>query len=425
MFYQSDEFAKAGNETNFLEVYLKSMIHSVRVASDNFDGNEELGEQLAADAEEFGKDLKTVNPEPGARLQFSLLVDNGIEGYVYNWTESRTFDGSKPLSILSHVGGDPALMWAGRANYNMEDYELGVKWLRRVFDRVREHVPQAMDNSEEAETFLNFIDQSREILSDCNQTTKTKWMPSTADGQSAFVLDFELAKDKWHPMMPSGDDVVPLPGLALVFSVSDSQLFREAAGEYFDQLQGFVDLLGELPDSQIPPNFEIPRPESRELGNATMYYYPIVDQIGLDPDLLPNAAMNEDTTVLTLSPVQSERLLTETPLRIAGSANSPLSDTNQPLMMAMHYNNAATMDAVQLWANYAYELYQQYAPAPNDFQPGPYDPQPRQEPDEIIELVKVTINLFKCFQSYSSTTYLDEGAQVTHYLYHFKDTGNE
>jgi len=63
-------------------------------------------------------DLQKYVPEPGASMSFSFLTERGLERFCYDWTQELTDDGTKPLSILNHVGGDPLFLSVGRQKYS-------------------------------------------------------------------------------------------------------------------------------------------------------------------------------------------------------------------------------------------------------------------------------------------------------------------
>ena len=71
-------------------------------------------EQIRKDAAELAADLKQVFPEPGAMMGLGFLTDRGLETYRYTWGEHRMLDGSKPVSLLQHVGGNPAIAAVNR-----------------------------------------------------------------------------------------------------------------------------------------------------------------------------------------------------------------------------------------------------------------------------------------------------------------------
>ena len=68
-------------------------------------------------------------PEVGAIAGVHFLSENGIEGYQYDFGESKRLDGSKPLGLMQHVGGSPLLAAIARGINSPEDYDLMVKWL--------------------------------------------------------------------------------------------------------------------------------------------------------------------------------------------------------------------------------------------------------------------------------------------------------
>ena len=67
--------------------------------------------------------------EPGASASFSFLTPRGYESYSYNWTQNKTLDDSKRLTLLDHVGGNPVLAAVSRSKYSPQQYDMLVKWL--------------------------------------------------------------------------------------------------------------------------------------------------------------------------------------------------------------------------------------------------------------------------------------------------------
>src|SRR5690606_27563431 len=83
---------------------------------------------------------------------FSFLTDRGVEGYTHDWTENKYYDGSRPLSLLDHVGGNPLLAYVARGKYSPEQYELVRKWAKKSFGYFEEFAVPQMD-AEGQETF--------------------------------------------------------------------------------------------------------------------------------------------------------------------------------------------------------------------------------------------------------------------------------
>jgi hypothetical protein len=128
-----------------------------------------------------------------------------------------------------------------------------------------------------------------------------------------------------------------------------------------------------------------------------MFYYPLPDVWGIDKQVLPNAALAEKIAALTLSQEHSERLLTPTPLKISGG---PLADLKRPLAAATHVNFAGLIDLLAGWTDTA-----------ASFAPGGGD---EKRVSDALQQARTVFEVLKCFRSYSSATYFEGGARVTH-----------
>lgn len=432
--YASSEFISSLSDTENLGMYFENMFKGIRKASNDFDGNEALADLLETDVAEFGAELQQFIPKVGAYLDFSFITSEGIEGYSYNWSENLVFDDSKPLTILNHVGGNPAFVFAARSKQNMSEYDFMVKWGKRCFEHIEAFGPDAIEDVEERERFESVLAQIRPILVALENTTRNKLIPALADGQSALILDFKTAKDSWHAMMPPAETEIPFPALAVVVSLSDSGLFKDAMRDYFSFAQQFADMLKDFPETEIPEDYEIPRPDSNPLGDGTQYSYPVLADAGFDGDIVLNLSLNDEIAVFSFLPQQSKRLMAKTPLELEG----PLADSERNLMFALHYDNVATVEAFEKWGMYIVELWFglprnedfflfQFKQLQDEEDEAPVDEVLRDDelsdlgPGDFIELANKSLNLFKCFRSYTAAGYMEDGAQVTHYLFRFKD----
>ena len=79
-----------------------------------------------------GINLARYMPEPGDASGIAFLTDRGYEGFQYSDAKRPMMDSSKPLSILSHVGGNPMLVVATRSKQNIQDYEEAIAWLKKT-----------------------------------------------------------------------------------------------------------------------------------------------------------------------------------------------------------------------------------------------------------------------------------------------------
>src|SRR5262249_4747963 len=82
----------------------------------------DLKTRLHKDLTDLAKDLKANMPAAGAAMAFSFLTARGTESYDYNWSEHPHVDSSRPLTLLQHIGGNPALAVVGRSKYSPESY---------------------------------------------------------------------------------------------------------------------------------------------------------------------------------------------------------------------------------------------------------------------------------------------------------------
>ncbi len=440
--YLSDEFvASTSNAVDFGEYY-NHLFQAVRRDSSDWGGRREFANAIESDLADFSTELRQWFPKPGAYLEYSFLTDHGIEGFSYDWSENTTYDGSRPLTVLNHVGGSPALLIAARRKRNPASTDIVEKYVTRLFQRVHEFAPDFIESPRQLEHFQSFMSQLREIFSALNRIHRQKLLPSIADGQSAFIVDFKLTREQWFVLMPPANQPLPIPSFGGVMTLSDMDLFKDAVSDYLEQADRLIEILKSLPDSNIPPNFRITRPDQKPLGDGTIYSYGGLVAAGFHEDLLPNLSINQRLVAITLSEQHSRRLLDPTPLEIGG----PLGDPSRSLMFAVHYDNRATMLSIEKWVNYAILVILGDTPA-EDFcqfpttcdwkmavlscagmaliqEPKSHDAESLGLAD-ILELTETTFEMLSCFRSYTAVGYEHEGIQVTHYLYRFGEFRRE
>jgi hypothetical protein len=349
--------------------------------------------RILKDLAALGKELKEGEPKVGASLSFSFLSARGTEAYAYDWSEHPDRDGSKPLSILDYVGGDPLIVTAGRSKQDPQAWPRLVRWAKVAYGYFEEFGVPAM-KPEDKKNFEDFMKITLPLLKRFDEVTGKMFLPSLADGQCAFVVDAKLSSKQWHSSMPPSATPIVAPELALVIGVSDAALLEKAMGEYRTMLNDWVKAAQEtLPKTPVT---EIPAPQTRKIKGGTMFYYPLPEAWGLDKQLLPNAALAEKVAVLTLSQEHSERLIAPTPLKVNGG---PLADLKRPLAGATYVNCAGLVDLVQGWV----EAAAPFAPAKD-----------QEKVTDALAQVRTVFEVLKVFRSYSSATYFDDGALVTH-----------
>lgn len=447
--YVSKSFMLAAGASERQIDDLAALIESAipMIEADNFDPM--VKTRMATDVRELAKDLKQFIPEPGAAVGFRFLNGRGVEGYRYNWQENLTLDASKKLTILEHLGGTPLCFVAGRAKKSPENYALLVKWLKRGFAYWEAlGVPQLEDDQRAMYELV--WGQIQPLLPRLDKATTELLIPAFKDGQSAFVMDAKLKSKQWHKAMPPSEKELPMLELAFVSGISDPELVKQAASEYFNVAQAALDRLHEaVPDAF--PEIKLPKPESREFPAGTVYYYKVARNLGLDIWLAPNAGLSDQFLVLSLLPKVTLRLLQPQPLQLDG----PLANVERPLAAATHFNFAGTLDALQPWVEYGLQVSAQFVPPPAEGAAAIEDAKKERiedgaseervdeaefgeienrgigdliQPKSVFEnlaqakeYVQFGFDVLRCFQGVSSVTYEEEGALVTHSEWRFQD----
>ncbi|MBY0527634.1 MAG: hypothetical protein K2R98_29825 [Gemmataceae bacterium] len=353
--------------------------------------------RLRADLAEAAKDLKANIPEPGAKLSFSFMNARGLESYDYDWSEHPFADGSRPLPLLQHLGGSPIVATVGRAKFQPDAYPKLVKWVKIAYGYVDDFVVPNLDATQK-EQLQKFTKVAGPLLKRLDDTTGKLLVPALADGQSGFVLDGKLSSKQWFVGMPASDKPLPMLEPALLIGVSDAGKLEKAFGEYRSLANDILTELRKV-DKEFP-DFKIPPPQARKLKSGTMYFYPLTE-IGLEKRLLPNVGLAGNVAVLTVSQEHTERLLTPTPLKIDGG---PLADQKKPLAAATYLDWPALLDTVSPWIEFGAKTYAAQA--------GGQDGD--KQADEMLKQVRIALDVLRCFRSYTSATYVEDKALVTH-----------
>lgn len=381
--------------------------------------DEKLQKEIIADAEALSADIKKALPQPGAAVSFTYLSSRGYEGFAYNYGDHSKVDGSKPLSILDHVGGNPILFVAAREKSSPEEYQFASKWAARGLYYFEQIALKEFDEAQR-ETYAKLRNEAEPLLKRIGKATSDMLLPALADGQWGVVLEAKTTSAKWHEAMPPADKPLPLFELAVVTGVSDAALLQKAFGEYYAVAQEALDKLHKALPDEVPEIKLVP-PKTKKVGAASMFYYDLPEHLGLDKQIAPNAGLAKNVGVLSYSPAQTERLLTKTPTPTTG----PLARRNQPLVSAMSFNFAALIDALSPWIDYGFDMaggLQIADEGADDLGEAGLVLQADAGTMKFIkEQVAVVLDVLKCFRGGTSATYLEGKALVTQFEWQFQD----
>ena len=70
-------------------------------------------------------------PQPGNLTVVNTLTPRGYQMFRYNEGTLPSVDASQPLAVLNHLGGNPMFFLATHARDSIDDYNLGIDWIKR------------------------------------------------------------------------------------------------------------------------------------------------------------------------------------------------------------------------------------------------------------------------------------------------------
>jgi hypothetical protein len=368
--------------------------------------DEEKTERIRKDLKAFAEDIKASIPVAGPALSFSFLCERGIEGYQYNWGENKALDGSQPLGLLRHMGGNPILGLIGRGKTNPADYDTAVKWLRTGYGYFREFGLPLIQESER-EKIESFLKEALPLLERLDKANREMLIPALADGQVALVLDAKFTSKQFHQEQPPTEKPMPMIEPALVIGLSDAKLFNSALEEYWHVINGLIAALKNVEGTDIPDDFALPEPQSDVSSENTVYYYALPKDWGFDERIVPNLAISEKAAVISFTREHAARLLKPTPPAVGGLLEKP----DRPLAAAGWLNWAALIDAATPWIDYALENIPGLADAGED------------QRKAVADQVHTALEVLKVMRSITGETYFEDNALVTHTLVEIRDVG--
>ncbi len=413
--YMSDAFARSLSNPKQQLRQLTQMADAV-VPIMGLD--EALQKELKSDVGELVADLERLVPEPGAIMSFAFLTNAGYEGYIENWTKGTRLNGSEPLSILQHAGGDPLLVVAG--NHKRMESNLGHKWLGRLHYYLDKVVFEKRLDKDQLQLYTEFRDAFTPVVNKFSEATTNHWEKAFTDGQSALVVDNKLdPKPIWHLIMPASDKPLPMLEIAVVHPLNDREQleealtgYRKAATEGIKRLKEFfadhadeVQGLLKGPAQALPgllENAEMPSPQVREVEDGKILYPLALQRAGVDSALAPNMGWNGEAFVVSLSPDTTERLLESKPI------SGPLSKAKGKKLAAATYVNVARLVGFfRPWVAYGMNI------AAN--QSGD------EEIQEFAPQIDTLMEIMQCYRQYYSITMKNDESLLTHFRSDFKD----
>ncbi|MGO8690384.1 MAG: hypothetical protein ACLQLG_12185 [Thermoguttaceae bacterium] len=359
-------------------------------------------EQIRKDAAELAADLKTLIPDVGPMMSLGFFSDRGIEDYQYSWGQQPGLDASKPLTLLEHIGGNPALAVVNRGKVSVANYDRLTKWLGvgyRYFEKYG--VPKIP--SGDREKFEKAAASFKPLVVRLDSTTRDMLLPALADGQVGVVLDTKLSSKQFAKPLPATETPLRMLEPALVLGVSDAELLRKACTEYKSIINDMIDAARHIEGSEIPADFHLPDAvlKSNKKKGYTLFTYPLPEAWGVDTHVLPNAGLSPNVAVVTLSREHSRRLLAATPPTVAGRA-IPI---DQPQAAAGLLDFAGLIDTITPWIDLGVRT-----AVERDAE----DEGAQRRTAMILDQAHTVLDVLKVVRTIVSQTYLEGDAMVSH-----------
>jgi hypothetical protein len=110
---------------------------------------------------------------------------------------------------------------------------------------------------------------------------------------------------------------------------------------------------------------------------------------------------------LTISKEHTERLLTDTPLKVK---HGPLANSKRPLASATYFNFARTIDTISPWVDVAVRTI-----GPKAMRLDPEDPTTQAAIGAVLDQAQTFLKILKVCHGYTSASYQEDEVWVTHH----------
>jgi hypothetical protein len=326
---------------------------------ENIAGAAEQALELAKVSEEQRKqlldDIRSLNlarymPQPGETSSVAFWTDRGYEMFQYSDGKRPVMDSSKPLTILSHVGGSPLFVLASRSKQNIHDYENAIEWLKKT----AAHVETIAEEKSEPEAWTKYQEIRKKaivLLERLDKANREHLYPALADGQGAIVLDVQAKSKQWFKKMPESPKPLPMFELAFAASVSDAESLRQAVSTYVDLAVETYKLVKEYNPKEMP-ELKLPTAKASDIsGGGKLYTYALPKKWGVDQQVAVSAGLTDKFVAVSTTPKTTERLLSET---------TPDLDTSlkldRPAAMVTHISFGKMIAAIRPWIDYGIDV---------------------------------------------------------------------
>jgi hypothetical protein len=376
---------------------ITSLLDMAKTGLDKLPIPEKRREAIDKDLKQLAKALLAELDQPGAGLAFTFLSDRGQETYSYDYSVTPHADAPKQLSIAEHLGGSPLIALAGVTGDPTPGYREMVKWIKIIYGHAEATAKEMFPDS--WQQFEQGLDMVLPFVKKFDDITGNQFFPALGDGESALVIDAKWTSKQWHKDFDQGGKDLPMLEIGFVRTVKDSAKVLTALGGYRELANEIMEKAKQF-GAQAPEG-GLPKPQSKKVSGGTVYFWPL-PPVGQDQQVQPNLGLSDTLLAAGLSVTHTERLLAKTPLTTDGG---PLTE-KRPALGIVVVDFAGFVGAVRPWV-------EQFA-VPLALEHMPDKTPPGISKGDIPDQVRTVFDVLGCLRKYTSVTYREGTATVTH-----------
>jgi hypothetical protein len=354
--YVSDEFAAASFEANFRNYFQKNVPQWLALyQEDNYDEEGEIAEMpaylatLPEDAAWLDNQMNEIVVTPKGSTGFSYFDETGCSGITHSRTEPILADGSQPLELLSHTGGNPIAMLVGRNSYRPEFFQLSREIVRKAKGYLEAYANSDDVSTNDKREIGVVIDKAFPLLARAADVWETQILPATKDGQFAWVFSQgNLSSVQWVDGMAPSDDPLPLPEFAIATGVSDKDMLIAGFEDLYAIADDAVEAVREQNEDAIPEGYSVPRPEAKQVAGYESFAYALPTELGALSTLAPQAVFADHVAVYGYSNEQAIKLIKESKFGVADWIIDPSAD----LYAASYIDEGRLIEFLTPWIRY-------------------------------------------------------------------------
>ncbi|AMV30984.1 hypothetical protein VN12_02635 [Pirellula sp. SH-Sr6A] len=354
--YVSDAFAMANYEAQVKDLFTKNFaavtMQLERIQSES-PGIANILKDVRSDLAWLDTEMAKLIPPSKGATSYSFLTPKGWEQVTHTRTKNLLLDGTAALSGLNHVGGSPIVMVVTRVQKHPEHFEL----VKTIVSKGKKYLDQFVelellegDDQAKLRESKEALDKAWPLVVRLSNAWENSFAPSL-DGESGLVLSYgNLAAKQWMQDMPPSDVPLPLPEIATITKVTDSEKLKEGFLEVFDVFDEVVALARETNPDAIPSDYRVPRPTEVASTVGEKYGYPIPEDCPVPKTMMPQALIHDGYLIISYSDVQTETLAKSTSLAVGKG----VIDASKPLANASYVHFGKLFAMFRPWARYAF-----------------------------------------------------------------------